>query len=1059
MLNSGATTFLKIYGATGFTGMTGAIGATGQQGIGSTGPQGVTGRAGMTGDTGPVGFVGATGERGLVGYTGNTGVQGKTGPTGATGFTGATGQNGSLTSAIDDLYMNAFAINLRARGNVDNQIIHGGSSFDGMLLYGKAGIYLGTARKNDVMTITDINSALSVTINAPIHFNEYPLYLRSDNNYGILSGNGGPIIFGTTGVALGNTNNKKCFFFNDETKIIGIENVANGSTAFSNGIGLIIKRYLANYIEWSDITVNFGLQIGWNNYEGSGGTDFLANLQGGPGPCFSFWWLNTYQRNPFLSAQIQSDGSYMVTSDRRIMTNVANLGDEWIVDLLRPVRYNSIIDGGEKMGFLAHELQAYFPVLVNGIKDRILNGSDVMQTVNYAGLVPVLVIEIQRLKKCLIISSDTIRINRDTTIINHGFDPVIVKQKLLSFSQWSNITSNLGLQIGWNNKEQTGATDFSANLQGGGASGVCFTFSFLHNSSQSPTQMSEITTDGSYMAVSDYRVMTAIANVGVEWNVDNLRPVRYNSTIDGGEKMGFLAHELQTYYPVLVSGAKDRKTSDIYQKPIMQTANYAGLMPVVVNEIQRMKSSKANFITPINMNANSINLKMSTDTIPVPSAQIAMEATGRVSIFGADGVTLGNTTNKKCFFFTDERTALPSGINTTVTVDNGSTVISNGIIFIVRRVLANYTEWESISGSNLGLQIGWNNYEGNGSTDFSANLQGGGAGGGACFTFTYLSNNNRIPIRCAEISTDGSYMAISDYRMMYGVAVLGDEWIVDNLRPVRYNSTIDGNEKMGFLANELQTIYPSLVIGTKDKKTADNLKIIMQTANYTGLIPVIVKEIQRIKKGFAISTDTIKTKLATTIINDGNPVLIVKKKLLTYAEWATTTTNSGLQIGWDNVLYSGGTDFLANMQAGNGNSYNFWMNNSTSIINKRIFTIGNDGTPATVSDYRVKINVATMDETFNVDKLRPVTYNYYIDNAPKLGFIAHEVQEVFPMLVDGEKDGNIHQSLNYMGIIPVLVAEVQRLKSQNKAQQSHLEKQQRQIDQLFALLKVNPIPI
>ena len=81
------------------------------------------------------------------------------------------------------------------------------------------------------------------------------------------------------------------------------------------------------------------------------------------------------------------------------------------------------------------------------------------------------------------------------------------------------------------------------------------------------------------------------------------------------------------------------------------------------------------------------------------------------------------------------------------------------------------------------------------------------------------------------------------------------------------------------------------------------------------------------------------------------------------------------------------------------------------------------------SDYRVKENVQQLDTTlFNVDKLIPVTYNKIDSGKQDIGFIAHEVQEVFPFLVTGEKDGEQTQSLNYLGLIGVLVKDIQELK-------------------------------
>ena len=49
-------------------------------------------------------------------------------------------------------------------------------------------------------------------------------------------------------------------------------------------------------------------------------------------------------------------------------------------------------------------------------------------------------------------------------------------------------------------------------------------------------------------------------------------------------------------------------------------------------------------------------------------------------------------------------------------------------------------------------------------------------------------------------------------------------------------------------------------------------------------------------------------------------------------------------------------------------------------------------------------------------------------NRDEFGLIAHEVQEYFPFLVTGEKDGSSWQTLNYMGLIALLTKEVQELK-------------------------------
>jgi len=89
------------------------------------------------------------------------------------------------------------------------------------------------------------------------------------------------------------------------------------------------------------------------------------------------------------------------------------------------------------------------------------------------------------------------------------------------------------------------------------------------------------------------------------------------------------------------------------------------------------------------------------------------------------------------------------------------------------------------------------------------------------------------------------------------------------------------------------------------------------------------------------------------------------------------------------------------------------------------------GTTFTVtSDYRIKDNPQPLNNTFNVDKLRPLHYINKLSNKEDLGFIAHEVQELYPYLVDGDKDDEKqNQSLNYTGLIAILVKEIQELKT------------------------------
>ena len=66
-------------------------------------------------------------------------------------------------------------------------------------------------------------------------------------------------------------------------------------------------------------------------------------------------------------------------------------------------------------------------------------------------------------------------------------------------------------------------------------------------------------------------------------------------------------------------------------------------------------------------------------------------------------------------------------------------------------------------------------------------------------------------------------------------------FIVDNLNPVKYTNTKTQRQDVGFIAHELQEVYPFLVNGTKDGEQ-------LQSVNYIGLIGILTKEIQEIKE-------------------------------------------------------------------------------------------------------------------------------------------------------------------------------------------------------------------
>ncbi len=106
-----------------------------------------------------------------------------------------------------------------------------------------------------------------------------------------------------------------------------------------------------------------------------------------------------------------------------------------------------------------------------------------------------------------------------------------------------------------------------------------------------------------------------------------------------------------------------------------------------------------------------------------------------------------------------------------------------------------------------------------------------------------------------------------------------------------------------------------------------------------------------------------------------------------------------------------------------------------SNTNNEVGSISTSGTSTaftTSSDYRLKEDVAPMAGALDtVAALKPVTYKWKVDGTEGQGFIAHELAEVVPDCVTGEKDavdakGNpIYQGIDTSFLVATLTAAIQ----------------------------------
>jgi hypothetical protein len=108
-----------------------------------------------------------------------------------------------------------------------------------------------------------------------------------------------------------------------------------------------------------------------------------------------------------------------------------------------------------------------------------------------------------------------------------------------------------------------------------------------------------------------------------------------------------------------------------------------------------------------------------------------------------------------------------------------------------------------------------------------------------------------------------------------------------------------------------------------------------------------------------------------------------------------------------------------------------YLRNPNGIVGS-IVTNGSGTSYVTTSDYRLKDNILPMTGALaTVQALKPVTYKWKQDGSDGQGFIAHELAEVVPDCVSGEKDavdedGNIKpQGIDTSFLVATLTAAIQ----------------------------------
>lgn len=211
-----------------------------------------------------------------------------------------------------------------------------------------------------------------------------------------------------------------------------------------------------------------------------------------------------------------------------------------------------------------------------------------------------------------------------------------------------------------------------------------------------------------------------------------------------------------------------------------------------------------------------------------------------------------------------------------------------------------------------------------------------------------------------------------------------------------------------------------------------------------------------------ISTDTASVDLTLTTQTTGQKIIIPdgrKLEIRSQGKSGSGGSTPGMMKIWIDTT----TSYAINAQDTGSESGSWgsatWVRGGGTAIGSITHSYGTlTTTYATSSDHRLKINIAPMSGALDrLMTLNPITHNWISENDPlaqtlekrktakiKLngigkksdGFLAHEVMDIVPYAVIGDKDeidsdGNpVYQQLDYSKIVPLLCGAIQELKMQ-----------------------------
>jgi len=193
--------------------------------------------------------------------------------------------------------------------------------------------------------------------------------------------------------------------------------------------------------------------------------------------------------------------------------------------------------------------------------------------------------------------------------------------------------------------------------------------------------------------------------------------------------------------------------------------------------------------------------------------------------------------------------------------------------------------------------------------------------------------------------------------------------------------------------------------------------------------------------GIPVTGREIGAIFINDVSNGRRPLRISNQGRITIDQ-TNTSTNYGSGTGWLTIANGTGAYNFYNAYTGtdggsgcaryrlNNTSPSFFDFYYTTTQVGYITTNGTDIFYANTSDYRLKEDLKSFDGMSLLEQIQVYDFKWKESDNRMYGVVAHELQEVVPQAVVGDKDQEKLQAVDYSKLVPILIKSIQELKAE-----------------------------